>query len=125
MMNILPVRDSVLIISDYDKCFLSHELLRKRIMGIVKSEMDMALNTLKHGDFLTLMIDKAHAKIDLIEFVLNVRDINKEIPILIHRDIEVHEKLKPIIRDGREHIKNGNITKHQRLTLQELQSHFH
>jgi len=50
---------------------------------IVRETMPAALNALRHDSFAAVVLDRDHVEVDVLEFILNVRDIDKRTPVVV------------------------------------------
>lgn len=50
---------------------------------LIREKMFKALESLRHGDYQAVLIDARSSEVDMLEFILNVRDIDPNIPVLI------------------------------------------
>jgi two-component SAPR family response regulator len=53
------------------------------LIPLMRDEMEAALDVLRHDEFAAVFVDGESINADSIEFVLNVRDIDSEIPMII------------------------------------------
>ena len=58
-------------------------LLDSGCVPLVRERIDEALDTLRHEQIGGVLVDAASADVDALEFVLNVRDIDSAVPILV------------------------------------------
>jgi DNA-binding NtrC family response regulator len=45
--------------------------------------MQHSLEKIRHQKFTAIIVDQKFTKVDILEFVLNVRDIDKKVPIVV------------------------------------------
>jgi DNA-binding NtrC family response regulator len=73
----------VLLIVDDEEGQLEQTLTSFGYKLVVRYEMHAAIDTLQHGNFSAVFVDDDHMSEDTLEFVLNVRDVDDEVPILV------------------------------------------
>ena len=71
----------VLGISAESPCM--EELFGLGLVPIRRSHIGDAIHLLRHGRFVAAVVDFPHTTEDTLEFVLNVRDLNPGIPVLV------------------------------------------
>lgn len=114
---------NILVISDDENSNIIKFIYRNKLMPIIRRSILPALELIRHQDVSAIIVDKNHQHIDTLEFILNVRDINKNIPIIVQEDSivpgdkEVTRSMKNVIIDDQcfEWFKKqlNNITKHK------------
>ncbi len=75
--------DSVLVLAPLYKWYLKEMSVGLGIRPVVSLNVLEALKKLRHGQFAAVMIDYESVEIDTLELVLNVRDIDAQIPVII------------------------------------------
>ena len=58
-------------------------LLNAGLVPLVQRNIPQALDKLRHEHFAMIVVDRSHTDVDVLEFILNVRDIDGEIPIVV------------------------------------------
>lgn len=71
----------VLLLCAGDDIELMGELVRMGLMPLARSRVTDALHTLRHQPVAWVVIDDQRTDSDLLELVLNVRDIDEQVPI--------------------------------------------
>lgn len=89
--------DLVLIISAKFNRPITEIVYRRGMIPLVYSEMELALYAARRTEFRLVIINAATNHIDVLEAALNVRDINKSIPILI-AGLKPEDKQTSILR---------------------------
>lgn len=87
----------VLVIGTNDSDDLLEALLERGCTAAVSDHIEGAVRKLRHGEFGLVFIDRDHIEADLVELVLNVRDVDASVPILVIgcvADREVDEQLR-------------------------------
>jgi len=57
-------------------------ITRAGYLPVIRSNVLNILRLIRHSDFIAIIIDSDNLKEDALELILNVRDINVEIPII-------------------------------------------
>jgi CheY-like chemotaxis protein len=84
---------TVLVIGKDEKSPLVETLFDFGYMPLLRRDMHDALYKLRHERFRAIFVDRSYEGIDALEFILNVRDINGDIPIiLIGQPLDQHEE---------------------------------
>jgi DNA-binding NtrC family response regulator len=84
-------KKNVLIISDDENSDTVKIILRLKLIPIIRRSILAAMEILRHGEIGAIIIDKENQNVDTIEFILNARDVVRDIPILVpeqYYDIE-------------------------------------
>lgn len=74
---------TVLILGNARGGKLTDALYDLGYLPLVRKNMFAALEAIRHADFRAIFIDQKHAKIDALEFILNVRDFDERTPIFV------------------------------------------
>lgn len=75
--------DSILILGSNENKELTEPLFELGLTAIVRESMQQALEKLRSGIFGAIIVDRQHAECDVLELVLNVRDLDEDIPIFV------------------------------------------
>lgn len=73
----------VLVLGSARSSRLSRQLAELGLRPLTQFTMRDALDRLRHGRFTAVLVDREHASADVLEFVLNVRDLDPHTPIVI------------------------------------------
>ena len=74
---------AVLVLAgDNEKGFVD-AILQLGLSALTRKTMDQALTAVRHESLVAIVIDRKQADVDPLEFVLNVRDVDEETPILV------------------------------------------
>ena len=73
----------ILLLGSRESRPLLERLLGLGLEPLLREGILSTLSTLRRGSFAVIAVDPEHLAIDLLEFVLNVRDIDGRIPIAI------------------------------------------
>ena len=90
-----------MIISDNENSEIIRKISKRKISTIVRRTILAAIDILRHYDLSAIIIDKENQQFDALEFVLNIRDIDRRVPIYIPQDILKNENWKPIKSIGK------------------------
>lgn len=74
---------AVLVVSSQVETNLVDALISIGFSPLVRESIQSALDRLRHEKFAAIVVDQKRAKVDVLEFILNVRDIDTEIPVLV------------------------------------------
>lgn len=86
---------------------LSHVGFVPQVWGSMRHSLDKLLPQ----RFAAVIVDRKFTHADVLEFVLNVRDINKEIPVVVIGSGKDEQMDKKIMRQNRTMILNENNSK--------------
>ena len=75
--------DSILVLGQKERSDIARLLYEQGFTPLVRDNMQKILEKLGHDDITAVVMDTDNASTDIIEFVLNVRDINQDVPIVI------------------------------------------
>lgn len=75
--------NTVLVLGTDAEEQLMETLFECGLVPIVRTEMMEALSKLRHESFAAILVDRDHIDADALEFTLNVRDMNDDIPIIV------------------------------------------
>ena len=73
----------VLILGRAGKGNLGKLVFELGLSAVVRERMQDALDRLRRGGFAAILVDQDHVEVDVLEFVLNVRDIDKHVPVFV------------------------------------------
>ena len=73
----------ILIIGSRESRSLVKKLRDCGFASQIESTIQAALRSLQLQRFVAIVVDYPHAQVDIVELVLNVRDVNADIPIMI------------------------------------------
>ena len=74
---------SVLVLGTYTNKGLIDILLGIGLTTLVRENIQGVLDKLRHEQFGAIVVDQRYANPDVLEFILNVRDIDKQIPVVV------------------------------------------
>jgi DNA-binding NarL/FixJ family response regulator len=74
---------SVLVLGTYANKGLVDIILGIGLVPLVKGNIQDVLDKLRHEQFGAIVVDQRYANPDVLEFILNVRDIDKQIPVVV------------------------------------------
>jgi len=99
---------AVLVLGNHANRDLVQTLSRVSFAPQVWGSMRHSLDKLLHQRFAAVIVDRKFTHADVLEFILNVRDINREIPIVVigsGKDEQMDQKIR---RQGDTIILNGS-----------------
>lgn len=73
-------------------------MLNAGYVPLVREHIEQALRTLRHEQIEAVLVDARNAGVDALEFVLNVRDVDRIVPILVATSDETPEDLRPALQ---------------------------
>ncbi len=73
----------VLILGYDNQSSLTDDLFEMGFTPFVRDNVEKALSNLRHEHFIFVVYERSDLEVDPLEFVLNVRDINDHIPVII------------------------------------------
>ena len=74
---------AVLVLGNHANTDLKQSLSNVGFAPEVWGSMRHTLDKLLHRRFVAVIVDRKFTNADVLEFILNVRDINKEIPVVV------------------------------------------
>jgi DNA-binding NtrC family response regulator len=74
---------AVLVLGTRESKGLIEVLFDVGFTPIVRQRMQAVLEKLRPGLFAAIIVDRNHVDVDVLEFVLNVRDIDEQTPIVV------------------------------------------
>lgn len=83
MHSSMTAEAHILVITDDENSRIVRMLLRTDIIPITRRSIISAMDLLRHLDIGAIVIDKEHQEVDMLEFILNAKDVAGKIPILI------------------------------------------
>lgn len=78
---------TVLVLGTDQQSTLIEMLFDIGVVPIVRKRMLPALDRIRHERFDAVFLDQNRGEVDVLEFVLNVRDHNSKIPVVVVGDI--------------------------------------
>ncbi len=74
---------AVLVLGSYANCDLIELFFSAGFSPLVREDIQGALDKLRYEQFAAVVVDQVCAKADVLEFILNVRDIDEQIPVVV------------------------------------------
>lgn len=74
---------TVLVLGAEHQSTLIELLFDMGVVPIMRKKMLPALDRIRHEDFDAVFLDHNHGDVDALEFVLNVRDYDSELPVVV------------------------------------------
>lgn len=93
---------TVLVLGTEPQSMLIELLFDMGVVPIMRKKMLPALDRIRHEDFDAVFLDHNRGDVDVLEFVLNVRDHNGELPVVVlgglsnAREHEVLNAMQPV-----------------------------
>ena len=81
-------RKSVLLVSSGKNKALIEALLDRGVEILVRSAVLSALQALRRQDVAAVAIDLNHTELDLLELILNIRDLDAAVPVVLFGEPE-------------------------------------
>ncbi len=88
---------SVILVCTRDHAKLSNELVHAGFAPDLQNRIETVLDSIRRGQTAGVLIDSDHIDVDLLELVLNVRDMDSIVPIAIVGQYGVRESLAPLL----------------------------
>ena len=89
--------NTVLVLGGASESPCVEDLFASGLVPIRRQHIGDAIHLLRHGRFVAAVVDHSHSTEDTLEFVLNVRDLNPGIPVLIAGPFQRHLDNRPIL----------------------------
>lgn len=83
---------TILILGFDQESPIAEALFDLGFIPIFRDEMLGALQTLRHDRFRAALVDLRNNQVDVLEFILNVRDIVPHMPVVIVGELDAHLK---------------------------------
>lgn len=83
---------TILVLGTDEQDGLKNALFEVGYVPIVRSNMMEAISKLRHEPFAAVLVDRNHSEADTLEFILNVRDMDEQIPIVVFGSAENHNE---------------------------------
>ena len=99
---------AVLVLGNHANRDLVKTLSEVGFVPQVWGSMRHTLDKLLHQKFAAVIVDRKFTNADVLEFILNVRDINRQIPVIVIGPGGDERIDRKIIRQGRTTILNGS-----------------
>lgn len=74
---------TVLVLATNEQSHLVERLFDEGFVPLVRGNMFKAMEKLRHDRFAAVLIDRDDADADVLEFILNVRDVDEHVPIVV------------------------------------------
>lgn len=78
--------ETILVLGINHESGLEETLFNLGFIPIFRKDILAALDMLRHDSFKLVIMDLRRLDVDVLEFILNVRDINSRIPVLVVDD---------------------------------------
>jgi len=73
----------VLVITDNENSTTVRTLLRHKLIPVTRRSIISAIDLLRHFNIIAVVIDKEHQDVDILEFILNARDVSCTTPVFV------------------------------------------
>ena len=74
---------AVLVLSRDENSYVLESVFSIGLAPVVRDDMHEALDKIRHDRFAMIVVDRNRADVDVLEFILNVRDIDVELPVVV------------------------------------------
>ena len=74
---------AALVVADIQDGPLADALFATGLAPVFRRTLESALDALRRDRFDLIVVDRDHARVDVLEFVLNVRDFDASTPVLV------------------------------------------
>ncbi|NIR46881.1 hypothetical protein GWO43_00150 [candidate division KSB1 bacterium] len=74
---------ALLVLGGSEQSDLVETLFDMGFVPLVRKKMFRALEMIRHEKFAGVVVDRGNLEEDALEFVLNVRDIDEELPVIV------------------------------------------
>jgi two-component SAPR family response regulator len=91
---------NILVITDDENSKIVRTLLKQKIFPVIRRSIPTAMQILRHLKVTGIIVEDEHKSVDTLEFILNVRDITKDVPIFISNRYQKHSVIKQIKNYG-------------------------
>lgn len=91
---------NILVITDDENSKVVQSLMKQKIFPVIRRSIPSAIQILKHLKIQGIIVEDEHKNLDTLEFILNVRDVSENIPILISNRYQKHKVIKQIKKFG-------------------------
>jgi two-component SAPR family response regulator len=98
----------VLVLGNHANRDLVNVLSKIGFIPQLWGSMQHSLDRVRHEKFAAIFIDRKFTRADVLEFILNVRDINREIPVVVIGPAKDERAEKKIRRMAHTIILNGS-----------------
>jgi DNA-binding NtrC family response regulator len=94
---------AVLVVSERNNTTMAQRLSDAGMDALAPDHIESALETLRHEEVAGILISSMNAAIDILELVLNVRDVDMHVPIAVvgkhgvSRDVDALSRTMPNI----------------------------
>lgn len=82
-LNRMGTSSSVLVLGTDERSDLVETLFDLGFMPLMRKEMQRALDRIRHEQFAAVFLDRKKGEVDVLEFILNVRDIDPQVPVIV------------------------------------------
>lgn len=99
----------ILVVSDDENSALVKRVGKKHYIPLIRKSTIAVIDLVKRHDIEAIIVDLMMRNFDPIEFVLNIRDINKKIPIYIPQQVIDKKNWDIVHRCGGQIFKFNNL----------------
>jgi len=92
---------NVLLIGTEVNSDLLEALFERGFAPIVRRRIQPSLHELRHDRFGAIFIDRNNAEDDMLELILNIRDVDQQIPIVVVGKSAIKERDRHLRQQGR------------------------
>ncbi len=98
----------VFVLSNNNQSTLVDTLFNLGYIPILRGAMLEALNKIRHEGFAAIFVDRHHINEDVLEFILNVRDIDAQISVVVVGESENRLEDKAIVNQHNIYLLKNN-----------------
>jgi len=89
-----------LVITDDENSKVVRNLIKQKVFPVIRRSIPSAIQMLRHLNIQGIIVEDEHKSVDTLEFILNVRDISRDIPIFISNKYQKHKVIRQIKNFG-------------------------
>jgi len=106
-------RSSVLVLGTQDSLYLEKFLINLGLTPVLCRQTQEAQEKLRHNHFAAVLLDHDYYESDVLELILNIQDIDSEVPILIIGKSQKVKNKDLLVSLGRIYLVNTDGSKEQ------------
>lgn len=97
----------VLVLGEEERSELMEMLFELGYLPLMRKDILNALDKIRHEKCAAVFLDQSHEDVDVLEFILNVRDIDSRIPVIVVGQLEDESHRRIIFRQEHLFLLNG------------------
>ena len=87
---------NVLVITDDENSKIVRTLLKYKIFPVIRRTIPSAIQILRVMNVSAIIVEDEHRCVDTLEFILNIRDVSANTPILISNRYQKHNIISKV-----------------------------